>query len=111
MPAPRHRTQRAGTLGLTLCLARPRRAPEAPACVLTIQLPVHDVLQQRQALQDRILDGAGAVRAEVGHLGARPDLVEGVSAAHRDGPALGQEEHEASYRDQVQHQQHFDSSQ
>lgn len=93
---------------------RPRGFAEAPwalARVLTIQLPVDDILQQREALQDRILDGAGAVRAEVGRLGAWPNLVEGISAAHRDGPALGQKEHEAGHRDQVQHQQHFDSSQ
>lgn len=86
-------------------------APWALARVLTIQLPVDDVLQQREALQDRVLDGAGAVRAQVGRLSARPNLVEGISAAHRDGPALGQEEHEAGHRYQVQHQQHFDSSQ
>lgn len=85
--------------------------PQASGHVLTIKLPVDDVLQQRQALQDCILDGAGTVRAEVGHLCARPDLVEGVSAAHRDRPTLSQKDHEAGHRDQVQHQQHFDSPQ
>lgn len=91
----------------------PRRLPSpwALTLVLTIQLSVDDVLEQREALQDRILDGAGAVRAEVDRLRARPNLMEGVSATHRDGPALGQEEHEAGHRNQVQHQQHFDPSQ
>lgn len=39
------------------------RTQWAPARFLTIQLPVDDVLQQREALQDRILYGVSAVRA------------------------------------------------
>lgn len=67
----------------------------------TIELPVDYVFQEGEPLQHRILDGADAVGCQVDHFCPGMDVVERVAALGRDGSALGQEEDEASHRDQV----------
>lgn len=69
--------------------------------VPTVQLPVDYIFQERESLQHCILNGADAVGCQVGHFCPGMDVMEGVSALGRNGSALGQEEDEASHRDQV----------
>lgn len=67
----------------------------------TIQLPVDYIFEKGEPFQHRILDGADATGCQVGHFCPGMDVMEGVAALGRDGSALGQEENEASHRDQV----------
>lgn len=69
--------------------------------VPTVQLPIDDVFQEGKSLQHCVLDGADAVRCQVGHFCPGVDVMEGIATLSRDGSALGQEKDEAGHRDQV----------